>query len=93
MPMPARGLAVLSLGISVVGACLVSAQGATPPDPWTRVPATTSCYPDDGLENRIDTALAAVTADLERQKTANAELNEKLHASNRWNGPSACRSS
>ena len=70
-------LAALLLAVASLDA---AAQTATA-DPWRKVPAApTTCYPDDGLADRIDKAITELNTEITRQSQVNADLRKRFDA-------------
>jgi hypothetical protein len=64
---------------TVLGVVTGVAAQAAPADVWKMVPAApTTCYPDDGFNDKLNAAAATIQAEIERQTNVNAAAREKF---------------
>jgi len=69
---------ILIAGAAITSSGIAAAQGAAA-DPWKMVPAaTTSCFSYDGFSEKVDTARAAIQAEIDKQKTINDAARERF---------------
>jgi hypothetical protein len=70
-----------AVSVAILGWAIAVAAQTTAADPWSRVPpATTNCYVNDGFDDKIDKAVAALDADISRQTELNAKIKEQFQA-------------
>ena len=80
MTMGTLGRLAAGLGFSLLASCsVVAAQGASPADPWSQVPALpTTYYRDFDFETRINTAEQRNNAELTRQGDVNTSIKARF---------------